>query len=97
MTNSNQLTDELKGFTIEQLQAEINRKMLLAKHRPVPAPEFDKIPVLKAVLESIIQKIIDGEFNYGDEAEIHALVYDATMSTAFGKDIFDWIDDNISG
>ncbi len=87
--------NRLKGFSVDELQAEIERKMVVDKTRPVPKPEFDKLPVLKAALENMIHMIITGESDPYDESERMQLIYEAAVTEAFGPDISQWIDANI--
>lgn len=86
--------NELKGYSLEQLQAEIERKKIVSATRPVPKAEFNKLPTLKVVLENMIQEIINGESDARDESERMQLVYESVMAEAFGPDIQVWIDEN---
>ena len=87
--------EDLKGFTIEELTAEIERKQKVSQSRPQVGGKLAEDKLIKALLELHIENMIRGESTGPDDTDFQSQLYEVIMNSAFGNDVMDWISDNL--
>ena len=78
----------IKKYTAEELQKELNRRENMAAPQPVEEPDLTK---LKEAAAEYIEAVVDGT---SVDSDLGHYIYEAAMEAIYGDEVFTWINDN---
>lgn len=85
---------DIKDFTPEELQEELNRRDTLEKLANKPQPlEDPDLTGLKSSVTEYINSIYDG--THHEDSDVSHYIFEEALKCIYGEDIFDWIKKNI--